>query len=100
SVQQASCANSLCRFAALGSMMTAGISYSVRVRAFMTMNNWNEFLNRQMVDKTPSDFVQSVIPDLATYLVALKHHGLLTVEGPDAAKFLQGQVTCDLRELD
>lgn len=66
----------------------------------MTMNNWNEFLNRQMVDKTPSDFVQSVIPDLATYLVALKHHGLLTVEGPDAAKFLQGQVTCDLRELD
>lgn len=34
-----------------------------------------------------------------TYLVDLTHQGLLGVEGPDAAKFLQGQVTCDVREL-
>ncbi|MGB3609071.1 MAG: hypothetical protein WA987_01750 [Cellvibrio sp.] len=34
-----------------------------------------------------------------TFLVTLDHYGLLGVEGPDAAKFLQGQVTCDIREL-
>ena len=34
-----------------------------------------------------------------TCLVDLDHYGLVGVEGPDAAKFLQGQVTCDVREL-
>lgn len=32
--------------------------------------------------------------------VALNHSQLLLVQGPDASKFLQGQVTCDLRELN
>lgn len=34
-----------------------------------------------------------------TRLVPLDHHGLLAVEGPDANRFLQGQITCDLRDL-
>ena len=34
-----------------------------------------------------------------TCLADLGHYALLGVEGPDAAKFLQGQVTCDVREL-
>ncbi|MDQ2075272.1 folate-binding protein YgfZ [Marinimicrobium sp. ABcell2] len=34
-----------------------------------------------------------------TFLVRLEHQGLLSVEGPDAGKFLQGQLTCDVREL-
>jgi tRNA-modifying protein YgfZ len=34
-----------------------------------------------------------------TFLVHLEHQGLLGVEGPDASKFLQGQLTCDLRAL-
>src|SRR5690625_5752750 len=34
-----------------------------------------------------------------TYLIPLKSQALLGVEGPDANKFLQGQLTCDLREL-
>lgn len=40
-------------------------------------------------------------PDFSmqTCLVDLGHYGLLGIEGPDAAKFLQGQVTCDVREL-
>ena len=40
-------------------------------------------------------------PDFTTQtcLVDLDHYGLVGVEGPDAAKFLQGQVTCDVREL-
>lgn len=65
----------------------------------MTINNWNEFLNKQMADNTQGDFAQE-ISEQSTYLVPLNHQGLLAVEGPDAAKFLQGQVTCDLRELD
>tara|TARA_R100000656_G_scaffold68056_1_gene51427 strand:- start:262 stop:1224 length:963 start_codon:yes stop_codon:yes gene_type:complete len=35
----------------------------------------------------------------STYRVSLNQTRLLLVKGPDASKFLQGQVTCDLREL-
>lgn len=35
----------------------------------------------------------------ATHLIKLHQTRLLLVKGPDASKFLQGQVTCDLREL-
>lgn len=35
----------------------------------------------------------------STHLVKLHQTQLLQVKGPDASKFLQGQVTCDLREL-
>jgi tRNA-modifying protein YgfZ len=35
----------------------------------------------------------------STYWVTLNQTRLLLVKGPDASKFLQGQVTCDLREL-
>ena len=35
----------------------------------------------------------------STHLVELDQTRLLLVKGPDASKFLQGQVTCDLREL-
>lgn len=33
------------------------------------------------------------------HLVALQQTRLLLIQGPDALKFLQGQVTCDLRDL-
>lgn len=64
------------------------------------MNNWNEFLNKQTADKTLNEVGENVVANVSTYLVALNHHGLVAVEGPDAAKFLQGQVTCDVRELN
>lgn len=35
----------------------------------------------------------------ATFLIPLNSQTLLGVEGPDANKFLQGQLTCDLRDL-
>ena len=38
-------------------------------------------------------------PPQSTQLVQLQQTRLLLVKGPDASKFLQGQVTCDLREL-
>src|SRR5690606_26264561 len=42
---------------------------------------------------------QSTRANDSDYLVDLSHQGLLAIEGPDAARFLQGQVTCDIREL-
>ena len=38
--------------------------------------------------------------DFATGLSLLDHQGLISVTGSDADKFLQGQITCDLRQLD
>ena len=36
----------------------------------------------------------------ATSWIKLEESQLLLIKGPDAAKFLQGQVTCDIRELN
>lgn len=33
--------------------------------------------------------------DQATVLMPLARHGFIAIEGPDSAKFLQGQITCD-----
>lgn len=32
-------------------------------------------------------------------IIPLHQEGIMSIEGPDAEKFLQGQVTCDIREL-
>lgn len=41
----------------------------------------------------------SLATNHSAYRVKLNQTQLLLVKGPDASKFLQGQVTCDLREL-
>ena len=62
------------------------------------MTDWNSFLETQ---HTVNNAQSSIEPSSTTpYLVALQQQGLLTINGPDAAKFLQGQVTCDVRELE
>lgn len=33
-------------------------------------------------------------------LIPLKHYGVIHLSGQDAAKFLQGQLTCDIREVE
>lgn len=45
---------------------------------------WQEFID-QFPISTPSSKI----------LVDLSHFGIIKVSGPDAAKFLQGQLTCD-----
>jgi hypothetical protein len=62
------------------------------------MNNWNLFLNNLQADELALEPATDST-STPTYLVDLRHQGLLSIEGPDAAKFLQGQVTCDVREL-
>jgi folate-binding protein YgfZ len=42
---------------------------------------------------------RSVMTETAFFCV-LSHEGILAVRGPDAAKFLQGQLTCNLNYLD
>ena len=48
--------------------------------------------------------LRSVMTDLvftaAAFFCRLSHEGLLAVRGPDASKFLQGQVTCNLNYLN
>ena len=39
-------------------------------------------------------------PSLSNYYALLRHDALLHLTGPDALKFLQGQVTCDTRRID
>ena len=41
----------------------------------------------------------TVFPSATTWFCELPDKGLLLIKGPDAAKFLQGQITCDIREL-
>ncbi|MDO3386521.1 hypothetical protein QWI17_11810 [Gilvimarinus sp. SDUM040013] len=64
------------------------------------MSHWQAFLEDQGAHIYP-DGAADFPPD-DTSPNALCHLGtstLVTVTGPDAIKFLQGQVTCDLREL-
>ncbi len=61
------------------------------------MNSWTDNLPSQ----TPlsSDSLASWDGE-QSLLAALQEHRILVVSGPDAGKFLQGQVTCDTAELD
>lgn len=66
------------------------------------MSNWNDFLVHQgagIDEHGIADFKPSEFNADDTYLMPLSHQGLIEIKGPDAVKFLQGQVTCDIREL-
>lgn len=55
-------------------------------------------MNVNDVSDSPASAIDSE-PNQRPSLIELADFGLLGIEGPDAAKFLQGQVTCDIREL-
>ena len=59
------------------------------------MSDWNSFLNSQ----TSTANIDGDFDPQATYLIPLNQQGILSIKGPDTIKFLQGQVTCDVREL-
>ena len=70
------------------------------------MSNWQHFLDAQGATRSangeiafnkPQDSASQAAAN--TYLTELGYQGLLAFDGPDAAKFLQGQVTADVREL-
>ncbi len=67
------------------------------------MSDWNAFLLAQGAHTGLQNTVDFSLHDITTgmtYLMPLPQQGLLAVNGPDAAKFLQGQITCDVRELE
>lgn len=68
------------------------------------MNAWQQFLTEQAAvwhdDKLVNFLPSSAQTTQSGHLVPMVEHALLIVEGPDAQKFLQGQVTCDVRRLE
>lgn len=56
------------------------------------MNEWIGFLTTQ--------YLADANPTPKTALIPMSDHRLLTITGKDAATFLQGQLTCDIRRLD
>lgn len=67
------------------------------------MNAWNTFLLSQGASSDAQgnvDFSYRMPSPDITYLIPLQQQGLLALDGVDASKFLQGQVTCDVRELE
>jgi len=67
-------------------------------------HNWQQFLLSQGacfddegVSCYPEDAKDKTPPE--SWLTDLSYYGLLSVQGPDSAKFLQGQFTCDFDEI-
>lgn len=53
---------------------------------------WHDFIQTQNCSNNPAE-----LQDNALY--PLTEHAFLRCEGPDAAKFLQGQLSCDIQQL-
>lgn len=66
-----------------------------------TFDSWQNFLSQQGAAWKNGQLVtfHNEQPEKQPWLVPLEHQGLLRVTGPDAEKFLQGQITCDTRRL-
>lgn len=59
------------------------------------MSNWSNFAPLQAIE-----LARQVDDDNATTLSPLHNKQCLSVEGIDAGKFLQGQLSCDINEID
>lgn len=46
--------------------------------------------------ESPADYATLNVKDV----ISVNHRGFIKLSGPDSEKFLQGQVTCDLKQLD
>ncbi len=70
------------------------------------MSKWQFFLNESGVvseqphalsfGETPAHYPALLTSATVTPLI---HHGLMSIDGPDSARFLQGQLTCDVLKL-
>lgn len=73
----------------------------------MTINNWNTFLHKTGATHTEHGicFAESIAHEAEialneNCLADLSHLALISVCGLEAEKFLQGQLTCDVREVN
>tara|TARA_R110002124_G_scaffold66928_2_gene181897 strand:+ start:17451 stop:18470 length:1020 start_codon:yes stop_codon:yes gene_type:complete len=71
------------------------------------MNDWQRYLSTQGAvinddqihfHESPTDF-QALLAEDDGIMSPLLHQGLISVKGPDAARFLQGQITSDVLQL-
>ncbi|MDG0969698.1 MAG: hypothetical protein P8Q37_00585 [Porticoccaceae bacterium] len=64
--------------------------------AYTPIKNDDQFLTISSFGESAADF-----PDLShNTVVSINHRGFIQLSGPDSKKFLQGQVTCDLNQLN
>jgi len=58
--------------------------------------------SNNLTSNTPTNNTHNITHNIThtTFAVDLDHQALLSIKGPDACKFLQGQVTCDLYQTD
>ena len=68
------------------------------------MSRWQEFLRSQGARFDGFELLDFGDPQAgqgaSTLLTGLSHEGVIQVSGVESEKFLQGQLTCDLREVD
>lgn len=75
------------------------------------MSNWKNFLNLQGVKWVDAEGYDAIAffndnptpaldPITQTAIADLGHQQIISIAGPDSAKFLQGQVSCDVNELN
>lgn len=62
--------------------------------------HWQQWLNRPGVELEGDAVVAIPAAEGETCLVALTDYSIISVSGPDAHKFLQGQLSCDLAAVD
>ncbi len=53
---------------------------------------WNDFIQNITLEQNPQPLLENAI-------YPLHHQAFLVIEGSDAAKFLQGQLSCDINQL-
>lgn len=61
---------------------------------------WREWLQQPGIQLTDGRISSTPAHDRPTSVIPLTDACILSVSGPDASKFLQGQLTCDLTEVD
>lgn len=64
----------------------------------MTHSGWSDFLTQQGLTLDADAHELSQQP--ATLLMPLTDQAIISMEGPDSEKFLQGQLSCDLEQLN
>jgi folate-binding protein YgfZ len=66
----------------------------------ISLDTFFSALTMQRDERHYSQLSQQAIEPADNMIAPLSHYGLLAISGPDTAKFLQGQTTCNLNEID
>ncbi|MBA4503523.1 CAF17-like 4Fe-4S cluster assembly/insertion protein YgfZ [Marinobacterium marinum] len=61
---------------------------------------WREWLNQPGIELKDDRVITTPAHDRSTTVVPLTEACIISVSGPDAHKFLQGQLSCDLADVD